>query len=214
MEASFRERDDGGHRYHGAEPSGLWGLLKESFAEGGELVKAKMDPNTNPFIKAVVADFETTQGRGIARDGLKEAGDKSNLNRVEPYDKDNWNGRGRRLCGRRRGTANRCDHGHLTANQISRQCWQPIVLVKCPSVFVQRGLLRARRQRPCCRAAEQRDELAAPHSITSSAVICMISGTVRSSVFAVLRLMASSNFTVCWTGKSAGFSPLRIRPAE
>jgi len=72
MEASFRERDDGGHRYHGAEPSGLWGLLKESFAEGGELVKAKMDPNTNPFIKAVVADFETTQGRGIARDGLKE----------------------------------------------------------------------------------------------------------------------------------------------
>jgi hypothetical protein len=55
-----------------AEPSGLWGLLKESFAEGGELVKAKMDPNTNPLIKAVVADFETTQGRSIARDGLKE----------------------------------------------------------------------------------------------------------------------------------------------
>lgn len=27
-----------------SEPSGLWGLLKESFAEGGELVKAKMDP--------------------------------------------------------------------------------------------------------------------------------------------------------------------------
>ena len=55
-----------------AEPSGLWGLLKESFAEGGELVKAKMDPKTNPLIKAVVADFETTQGRSIARDGLKE----------------------------------------------------------------------------------------------------------------------------------------------
>jgi hypothetical protein len=30
---------------------------------------------------------------------------------------------------------------------------------------------------------------------------------------AVLRLMTNSNFTVCWTGKSAGFSPLRIRPA-
>jgi hypothetical protein len=55
-----------------AEPSGLWGLLKESFAEGGELMKAKMDPKTNPLIKAVVADFETTQGRGIARDGVKE----------------------------------------------------------------------------------------------------------------------------------------------
>jgi hypothetical protein len=55
-----------------AEPSGLWGLLKESFAEGGELVKAKTDPKTNPLIKAVVADFETSQGRSIARDGLKE----------------------------------------------------------------------------------------------------------------------------------------------
>jgi hypothetical protein len=55
-----------------AEPSGLWGLLKESFAEGGELVKAKADPKTNPLIMAVVADFETSQGRSIARDGLKE----------------------------------------------------------------------------------------------------------------------------------------------
>jgi hypothetical protein len=55
-----------------AEPSGLWGLLKESFAEGGELMKAKMDPKTSPLIKAVVDDFETTQGRGIARDGVKE----------------------------------------------------------------------------------------------------------------------------------------------
>ena len=55
-----------------AEPSGLWGLLRESFAEGTELAKAKMDAQTNSLIKAVVADFETTQGRSIARDGLKE----------------------------------------------------------------------------------------------------------------------------------------------
>ena len=27
-----------------AEPSGLWGLLKESFAEGSTLMKAKLDP--------------------------------------------------------------------------------------------------------------------------------------------------------------------------
>jgi hypothetical protein len=54
-----------------SEPSGLWGLLKESFAEGGELVKAKTDPKANPLIKALVADFETSQGRSIARDGLK-----------------------------------------------------------------------------------------------------------------------------------------------
>ena len=75
-------------------------------------------------------------------------------------------------------------------------------------------LLRARRARPgdeC--AAEERDELAPPHSITSSAVICMIIGTVRPSVFAVLRLSTNSNLVDCITGRSAGFSPLRIFPA-
>ena len=55
-----------------AEPSGLWGLLKESFAGGTALVTAKMDPGSNALIKAVVADFETAQGRSTARDGLKE----------------------------------------------------------------------------------------------------------------------------------------------
>jgi hypothetical protein len=55
-----------------ADPSGLWGLLKEGFASSSELVKAKMDPGTNPLIKAVVADFDSPQGRATARDGLKE----------------------------------------------------------------------------------------------------------------------------------------------
>jgi len=55
-----------------AEPSGLWGLLKESFASGSAFRQAKMDPGSSPLIKAVVADFETTQGQSTARDGLKE----------------------------------------------------------------------------------------------------------------------------------------------
>jgi len=55
-----------------AEPSGLWGLLKESFASGSVLVSAKMDPGSNQLIKAVVADFETADGRNITRDGLKK----------------------------------------------------------------------------------------------------------------------------------------------
>src|SRR5262249_10321752 len=42
------------------------------------------------------------------------------------------------------------------------------------------------------RAAEQRDELAAPHSITSSARASSVGGTVRPSALAVLRLMTSS----------------------
>jgi hypothetical protein len=54
-----------------ADPSGLWGLLRESFAGGTELAKVKMDPAANPLVKAVVADFGTTEGRSTARDGLK-----------------------------------------------------------------------------------------------------------------------------------------------
>ena len=55
-----------------AEPSGLWGLLKESFASGNALLTAKIDPGSDALIKAVVADFETAEGRSIARDGLRE----------------------------------------------------------------------------------------------------------------------------------------------
>jgi len=53
-----------------AEPSGLWGLLKESFAEGTALAKAKTDPGTNALIKAMVDDFNTAEG-SAARDALK-----------------------------------------------------------------------------------------------------------------------------------------------
>ena len=49
-----------------AEPSGLWGLLKESFAEGNALMTVKLDPGADALIKAVVADFETAEGRSIA----------------------------------------------------------------------------------------------------------------------------------------------------
>ena len=56
-----------------------------------------------------------------------------------------------------------------------------------------RRLLRARPERPRGRrAAEQRDELASPHSMTSSAATSRPGGTVRPSAFAVLRLMTSS----------------------
>ena len=61
------------------------------------------------------------------------------------------------------------------------------------------------------RAAEQRDELAPPHSITSSARASSDGGTSRPSALAVLRLMTNSNLVGACTGKSAGFSPLRMR---
>src|SRR5262249_39791276 len=54
-------------------------------------------------------------------------------------------------------------------------------------------LLCARRERPRGRAAEQRDEFAPFHSITSSASASSLSGIWRPSVLAVLRLITNSN---------------------
>jgi hypothetical protein len=54
-----------------ADPSGLWGLLKESFAAGGALTQATTDSGANSLVKAVAADFATSEGRSAARDGLK-----------------------------------------------------------------------------------------------------------------------------------------------
>src|SRR5262245_22513111 len=75
--------------------------------------------------------------------------------------------------------------------------------------------LRACPNRPRrSRAAEQHDELAAPdHSITSSAVASSVGGTASPSILAVSALITSSNLLACITGKSAGFAPLRMRPA-
>jgi hypothetical protein len=74
-------------------------------------------------------------------------------------------------------------------------------------------LLRTRRQRPRGdSAADERDELATFHSITSSARASRLGGTARPSILALWRLMTSSNFVACMTGRSAGFAPLRTRP--
>src|SRR5215470_15867934 len=93
------------------------------------------------------------------------------------------------LIARFRSTAEKAQHGHVR-------------------------LLRTRCERPCRRAAEQRDEFAAfDHSITSSATDSSDGGTVRPSIVAVWALMTNSNLADCTTGRSAGMVPLRIRPA-
>src|SRR6266851_6324261 len=51
------------------------------------------------------------------------------------------------------------------------------------------------------------------YSITSSARVNIRGETVRPIAFAVLRLSTNSNLVPIMTGKSAGLSPLRIRPA-
>ena len=54
-----------------AEPSGLWGSLKEAFASSSALAEAKSDSGSNELVKAVVADFETPEGRKSVQDGLR-----------------------------------------------------------------------------------------------------------------------------------------------
>ena len=54
-----------------ADPSGLWGLLKESFAGGSALAQAATSANTSALVKAVVTDFSSSEGRSTAQDGLK-----------------------------------------------------------------------------------------------------------------------------------------------
>ena len=50
------------------------------------------------------------------------------------------------------------------------------------------------------------------YSITSSAILTISGERVSPIVLAVLRLITSSNLLAWITGRSAGFSPLRIRP--
>src|SRR5262245_60635047 len=74
-----------------------------------------------------------------------------------------------------------------------------------------RGLLRTRRERPRGRrTADQRDELAALHSMSSSASNWIELGTSMPSALAVCMLITNSNLVDCNTGRSAGFAPLRI----
>src|SRR6478609_2298783 len=54
-----------------AEPSGLWGLMKEGFASSSALAQAKADASSNELIKAVVAEYETSEGRAAVQEALR-----------------------------------------------------------------------------------------------------------------------------------------------
>jgi hypothetical protein len=55
-----------------AEPSGLWGALKEAFASSSALAAAKSNASSSELIKAVVAEFETKEGRASIQEGLRQ----------------------------------------------------------------------------------------------------------------------------------------------
>ena len=78
-----------------------------------------------------------------------------------------------------------------------------------------RQLRTYHRMKLCRRSAKSRPEQVQQklrYSMTSSAIAISDGGTSRPSALAVLRLSTSSNLVDCTTGRSAGFSPLRIRP--
>ncbi len=53
-----------------AEPSGILGVLKESFAASKALIEGKGD--SDELVKAIEAEFETSEGRTFAKDGFRE----------------------------------------------------------------------------------------------------------------------------------------------
>ena len=55
-----------------ADPSGLWGTLKEGVASSSALREAKLDAKSNELILAAVAEFETSQGRFDIQHALRE----------------------------------------------------------------------------------------------------------------------------------------------
>src|SRR5262245_41401676 len=59
---------------------------------------------------------------------------------------------------------------------------------------------------------EQVQQTEQAYSITSSAMASSPGGKLRPNALAVLRLITNSNLIDWMTGRSAGFSPLRIRP--
>ena len=56
-----------------ADPSGIFGTLKEGFAGASALLTAKKDAGANAIAKAIAADFDTPEGRTVARDASRAA---------------------------------------------------------------------------------------------------------------------------------------------
>ena len=55
-----------------ADPNGLWGTVKEAFASRSALAAAKLNHGSNELINAVIADFETSEGRSATQEALRK----------------------------------------------------------------------------------------------------------------------------------------------
>jgi hypothetical protein len=53
-----------------ADPSGLWGTLKEAFVSRSAMAASNLGTRPNELVKAAIADFETRQVRSVVEDAL------------------------------------------------------------------------------------------------------------------------------------------------
>jgi hypothetical protein len=54
-----------------ADPSGLWGTLKESMASARTIMGAAHDSSADELVRAIASEYETADGRSVAREGLR-----------------------------------------------------------------------------------------------------------------------------------------------
>jgi hypothetical protein len=72
-----------------SEPSGLWGSLKEAFASSAVLAKSRQDPAANALVKAVIAEFESPEGRTKLQEALKQRLQGANAGEIVKRSLDN-----------------------------------------------------------------------------------------------------------------------------
>ena len=85
---------------------------------------------------------------------------------------------------------------------------RPAVPGRCAAPALPSGYAAAT---PSTRRASHHNRNGQPYSMTWSATASSLSGTLRPSDFAALRLMTSSYLIGCWIGRSVSLAPLRMR---
>jgi hypothetical protein len=55
-----------------AEPSGLWGMLKEVLDSARAIAEVRNNPQADELIRAIASDFETSDGRERLQDGWQK----------------------------------------------------------------------------------------------------------------------------------------------
>src|SRR5262249_59934321 len=95
----------------------------------------------------------------------------------------------------------------VVSSELRVEALMPFIVAR-PVVSLLRRSVHTKKQGSC--AAEQRDELAPFHSITSSARASSVGGMASRIAFAVTELTTRSNLVGCSTGISPAFAPRKI----